>query len=108
MPYIVYAPAQTNQTGLAIAALRDDVRQFLTTSSVTYVELKRTIDGAIYALQANMIQACRRSRCWKRTSSSDGPDDYAMRLQGAVSGEKTIAACDQPQSFEHRSSNDCS
>ncbi len=46
IPFLIYAPVQTNQTGPSIAAMRDDMTAFLTTKGVTPEELNRTIDGA--------------------------------------------------------------
>jgi predicted Zn-dependent peptidase len=50
VPYLIYAPVQTDQTGPSIAAMREDISTFLTTKGVTPEELTRTIDGAVREL----------------------------------------------------------
>ncbi|MGN6850455.1 MAG: M16 family metallopeptidase [Sphingomicrobium sp.] len=53
VPYLIYAPVQTDQTGPSIAAMRSDISTFLNTKGVTPEELSRTIDGAIRELPGN-------------------------------------------------------
>ena len=50
VPYLIYAPVQTDQTGPSIASVRSDVTAFLGSNGVTPEELNRTIDGAIRQL----------------------------------------------------------
>jgi predicted Zn-dependent peptidase len=50
VPYLIYAPVQTNQTGPSIAAMRDDLNSFLNGKGVTPEELDRTVNGAIREL----------------------------------------------------------
>lgn len=50
IPFLIYAPVQTNETGPSIAAIRDDIGAFLTSKGVTPEELSRTIDGAVREL----------------------------------------------------------
>jgi zinc protease len=50
VPYLIYAPVQTDQTGVSIAEMRDDIATFLTTKGVTPEELGRTISGSIREL----------------------------------------------------------
>jgi predicted Zn-dependent peptidase len=50
VPYIVTAPVQSDRTGDSIAALRKDIRDFLTTKGVTDEELQRTIANRIKQL----------------------------------------------------------
>jgi zinc protease len=57
IPYLIYAPVQTNQTGPSIAAMRDDMAAFLTNKGVTPDELTRTIDGAIRELPGDFETA---------------------------------------------------
>jgi predicted Zn-dependent peptidase len=47
---VVTAPVQSDRTGDSIAALRKDIRDFLTTKGVTDEELERTIANRIKAL----------------------------------------------------------
>jgi zinc protease len=50
VPYLIYSPVQTDQTGPSIAAMRSDMEAFLTSRGVTAEELTRTIDGSIREL----------------------------------------------------------
>ena len=45
VPFFIYAPVQTDQTGPSVAALRDDIAQFVGDKGVTAAELERTITG---------------------------------------------------------------
>ncbi len=49
-PYIVSAPVQADQTGPAIAAMRDDIVQFLKDKGVTQAEFNRVVSGEIAGL----------------------------------------------------------
>jgi len=51
-PYLVSAPVQADQTGPAIAALRDDITQFLGPKGVTPQEFARVISGNVAELPA--------------------------------------------------------
>ena len=51
-PYIVSAPVQADQTGPAIAAMRDDIAQFLGPKGVTQAEHNRVVKGEIAQLPA--------------------------------------------------------
>jgi len=51
-PYIVTAPVQADQTGPAIAVMRDDIAQFLGPKGVTQQEFARVIGGNIARLPA--------------------------------------------------------
>ncbi|HEX5257473.1 MAG TPA: pitrilysin family protein [Sphingomicrobium sp.] len=50
VPYLIYAPVQTDQTGPSIAAMRSDINAFLGNNGVTPDELGRTISGSIREL----------------------------------------------------------
>jgi zinc protease len=50
VPYLIYAPVQTDQTGPSIAAMRSDMAAFLSGKGVTSEELTRTIEGSIREL----------------------------------------------------------
>jgi len=51
-PYVVTAPVQADQTGPAIAAMRDDIAQFLGSKGVTSQEFTRVVKGEIAQLPA--------------------------------------------------------
>lgn len=50
VPYMIYSPVQTDQTGPSIAALKGDIADFLGGKGVTSEELDRTISGAVREL----------------------------------------------------------
>jgi len=50
VPYVVTAPVQADRTGDSIRAMRQDIRDFLTSKGVTDEELDRTIANRIKAL----------------------------------------------------------
>jgi predicted Zn-dependent peptidase len=50
VPYMIYAPVQTDQTGASIAAMRGDIVDFLGGKGVTPEELSRTLDGSMREL----------------------------------------------------------
>ncbi len=45
IPFIIYAPVQTNQTGPSVQAIKDDIRDFVGDKGVTAEELQRTVSG---------------------------------------------------------------
>jgi predicted Zn-dependent peptidase len=57
VPYLIYAPVQTDQTGPSIAAMRSDMADFLGGKGVTAEELTRTIDGSIRELPGSFETA---------------------------------------------------
>ncbi len=50
VPYLISAPVQADKTGAAIAALRQDFEEFLTSKGVTAEETQRTINGFVREL----------------------------------------------------------
>jgi len=50
VPYLIYAPVQTDETGPTIGAMRSDISAFLGGNGVTPEELGRTISGSIREL----------------------------------------------------------
>ncbi|HET8749914.1 MAG TPA: pitrilysin family protein [Sphingomicrobium sp.] len=57
VPYLIYAPVQTDQTGPSIAAMQSDMADFLGGKGVTAEELTRTIDGSIRELPGSFETA---------------------------------------------------
>ncbi|MEA3036650.1 MAG: zinc protease, partial [Sphingomonadales bacterium] len=53
VPYIVSAPVQANQTGPSLAAMREDMTDFLTAHGITAAELQRTINNRVRGLAGN-------------------------------------------------------
>jgi predicted Zn-dependent peptidase len=50
VPFIVVAPVQADKTGASIAALKQQMADFLTTKGITQAELQRTINGSVREL----------------------------------------------------------
>jgi predicted Zn-dependent peptidase len=94
MPYMVYAPVQTNQTGPSIAAIIGDMKKFLTTDGITKAELDRTITGNIRELpgtfetSGDLIGAMQRNALYGR------PDNYYDTLADRYRGQ-TASALDK-------------
>ena len=57
VPYIVRAPVQTNQTGPAVAAIQQQIDDFLGDKGVTEAELKRTVNGNVRQLPGKFEQS---------------------------------------------------
>jgi predicted Zn-dependent peptidase len=75
-PYVVRAAVQADKTGASIAAIRQDVTEFVTTKPLTQAEFDRAVAGAINALSGNfetsgdVLGAMRINDLYKRA------DDY--------------------------------
>ncbi|SMF67490.1 Predicted Zn-dependent peptidase [Allosphingosinicella indica] len=80
VPYLVYAPVQSDRTGDSIAALRDQMTQFLGKKGITPEELTRTLNGNIrelpgsYETSPAVLSAIQGNALYKR------PDDYQATL----------------------------
>jgi zinc protease len=96
VPYLIYSPVQTDQTGPSIAALRSDMAAFLGPKGVTPEELARTVDGAIRELpgefetSASVIGGMEANQLYHR------PDNYyetlASRYRALTAAELDAAA----------------
>lgn len=75
-PYLITAPVQADQTGPALAALRTDIGQYVTTRPMTQVEFDRAINGATRSLSGSfetsddVLAAMQANDLYRR------PDDY--------------------------------
>ena len=95
-PYFVYAPVQADRTGDSVAALREQMRLFLTTKGVTPEELTRTMNGSIRELPGSfetssaVLGAIQGNALFKR------PDNYqetlASRYRAMTAAELDQAA----------------
>ncbi|MEH6757917.1 MAG: pitrilysin family protein [Parasphingorhabdus sp.] len=59
VPYIIRAPVQTNQTGPAVAAIKQQIESFLGDNGVTDAELERTVNGNVRQLPGEFEQSSR-------------------------------------------------
>lgn len=57
VPFIVFAPVQTNQTGPSVAAIIKNIKDFIGDKGVTPAELERIIDGNIRQLPGSYEQS---------------------------------------------------
>jgi predicted Zn-dependent peptidase len=82
VPYMIYAPVQTDKTGPSIAAMRDEIAAFLTTRGVTPDELARTIDGAIRSLPGDFETSAALMGGMENNVLYHRPDNYYETLAG--------------------------
>jgi predicted Zn-dependent peptidase len=85
-PYVVSAPVQADRTGDAIAAIRADMRDFLTTKPVTDEELKRTITNLTDQLPGEFETAGSVLSAMQTQALLHRPDNYYELLQGQYEG----------------------
>ena len=75
-PYVVYAPVQADQTGPAIAALRGDIKDYLSSKPLTTAEFERAVNSGTRSLSGdfetseNVLAAMQSNDLYGR------PDDY--------------------------------
>jgi zinc protease len=82
VPYLIYAPVQTDQTGPSIAAMRGDMSAFLGGKGVTPAELTRTIDGSIRELPGQFETAAAVMGAMESNVLYHRPDNYYETLAG--------------------------
>jgi len=85
-PYVVSAPVQADRTGDAIAAIRSDMREFLTTKPVTDEELRRTITNLTDALPGEFETAGSVLSAMQSQALLNRPDNYYELLQRQYEG----------------------
>ena len=80
VPFLVYAPVQTDKTGASITAMLGDMKAFLGDDGVKQAEFERTIDGSIRELPgqfqtgSGVLSGMINNSVWER------PDDYYSTL----------------------------
>jgi predicted Zn-dependent peptidase len=82
VPYIVSAPVQADRTGDSIAALRQDIREFLSTKGVTDEELSRTIANRINQLPGQFETSSAVLSAMQSNELYGRPDNYYELLAG--------------------------
>jgi predicted Zn-dependent peptidase len=80
VPYIVSAPVQANQTGPALAALRSDMKAFLTTQGLTAEERERSINNRVRGLAGNFETSDDVLGGLQTIDQYGWPDDYYETL----------------------------
>lgn len=76
VPYVVYAPVQADQTGPAVAALRDDVTQYVTTKPMTQDEFTRAINSGTRSLSGDFETSDNVLAAMQSNDLYGRPDDY--------------------------------
>jgi len=96
VPYLIYAPVQTDQTGPSIAAMRGDITAFLNGKGVTQEELTRTISGAIRELPGQFETTASVMSGMQSNVLFNRPDNYyetlASRYRGLTAAQLDAAA----------------
>jgi len=96
VPYLIYAPVQTDQTGPSIAAMRGDMAAFLGGQGVTPAELTRTIDGSIRELPGSFETVSSVMGAMENNVLYHRPDNYyetlASRYRSLTAPELDAAA----------------
>jgi predicted Zn-dependent peptidase len=96
VPYLVYAPVQTDQTGPSIAAMRGDITTFLNGKGVTPEELNRTISGATRELPGEFETSAAVMSGMESNVLYHRPDNYyetlASRYRGLTAAQLDAAA----------------
>lgn len=82
VPYIVSAPVQSDRTGDSIAALRQDIREFLSSKGVTDEELSRTIANRINQLPGQFETSSAVLSAMQTNALYGRPDNYYELLAG--------------------------
>ena len=93
VPYMVEAPVQADRTGDSIAALRKDIREFLSTKGATEEELSRTIANRISALPGQFETSGAVLSAMQTMSLLGRPDNY-YELLGPKYQAQTQASVD--------------
>ena len=87
IPYIVSAPVQADRTGDSIAALRQDIREFLSTKGVTDEELSRTIANRVNQLPGQFETSAAVLSAMQTNALYGRPDNYYELLAGKYRGQ---------------------
>ena len=80
MPFLVFAPVQTDKTGESIAAALADMNQFLTTKGVTPAELAQTISSQVLSLPGDFEGGDDVMAALIKIETLHRPDDYYVQL----------------------------
>jgi zinc protease len=80
MPWLIYAPVQTDKTGASIRAILDDTRAFLSTAGVSPAERERTINSQIRELPGAFETSSELISAMVRNDTFGRPDDYYATL----------------------------
>ncbi|HKT14654.1 MAG TPA: insulinase family protein [Allosphingosinicella sp.] len=82
MPFLVFAPVQTDRTGDSIAAALDDINLFLTRKGITAAELAQTINSQVLSLPGDFEGGDDVMTALVKIETLRRPDDYYVQLPG--------------------------
>ena len=105
VPYVISAPVQADRTGEAIAALQQQIGDFLTTRGVDEEELKRTVANNINQLPGEFETAGAVLGAMLNIDLLGRPDDYyetlagRYRAQTRASLDRAARAAIDPKAF---------
>jgi zinc protease len=82
MPFLIFAPVQTDKTGPSITAAIDDMKSFLGPKGVTSTELAQTVNNEVLSLPGNFETSEGLMGGIMQIVQLGRPDDYYARLPG--------------------------
>jgi zinc protease len=85
VPFWISAPVQTDKTGVALDAIRSDVRAFLTTAPITQSERDIAIEHRIHGLPGSLASSADLIDAMKENDTFKRPDDYYTRIADRLS-----------------------
>jgi zinc protease len=80
VPFLVFAPVQSDQTGPAMSALLGDMHAYLTDKGVTAEELQRTVNGSIRELPGSFETSQEVLGGMEQNDEYGRPDNYYETL----------------------------
>ena len=80
MPFLLYAPVQTDKTGESLAAARADIADFVGAKGITDTELQQTVDSLIHSLPGTFETSGDLLGAIIQNTALGRPDDYYVTL----------------------------
>ncbi len=80
IPFLLFAPVQTDRTGESVKAMIGDMNNFLTVSGVNEEELQRTINNQVRSLPGSFETSADLLGAVERNATFGRPDDYYVKL----------------------------
>ena len=95
VPFYMFAPVQTNQTGPSVKVLIDQLKDFNGVKPVTAAELEKTIKGNVLKLPGNYEQSSAVLGQMQSDRLNKRPFNYAETLAGKYNGLTAAALNDE-------------
>jgi predicted Zn-dependent peptidase len=105
VPYLIYAPVQTDRTGDSIRAIQDQMKAFLGPKGVTAAELARTVNGSIrelpgsYETSGAVLGAIQSNALYKRADDYQETLASRYRAMTATQLDQAARAAIRPESL---------